>query len=37
MTDLRPVLRVLGVLLIMFGSTMAVPALASYATEDGVF
>ena len=37
MTDLRPVLRVLGVLLLMFGSTMAVPALASYALEDGVF
>ena len=37
MTDVRPVMRVLGLLLLMFGGTMAVPALASYWLEDGVF
>ena len=36
MTDLRPVLRVLGILLLMFGSTMAVPALASSLSDDGI-
>lgn len=37
MTDLRPVLRILGVLLLMFGCTMAVPAAASLAFDDGIF
>lgn len=37
MTDLRPVLRVLGILLLMFGGTMAVPAISSLWTDDGVF
>ena len=37
MTDLRPVLRVLGMLLLMFGGTLLVPALASYVLEDGIF
>ncbi len=37
MADFRPVLRVLGVLLAMFGCMMAVPALISYVVDDGVF
>ena len=36
MRDLLPVLRVLGMLLVLFAISMAVPWLTAYVQHDGV-